>query len=118
MRELLKEALDYILELRQRYINEGRRSDEISAINDLISRIDDVPDPDIELVSDAEYGFVARYKSLTADGKTKDEAMRELARVILAAFDLEVVSEVEDLKERGSLVDFAEENCASLGDIY
>ena len=57
--------------------------------DNLIARIDAAPEPDVELVSDAEFGFVARYKSLTADGKTKDEAMQELAKVILAAFDSE-----------------------------
>ena len=60
-----------------------------NAYNGLYAAILAEPEPDVELLPDAEYGFVARYKSLTADGKTKDEAMQKLARVILAAFDLD-----------------------------
>ncbi len=41
---------------------------------------------EVELTADAEYGFIARYKYLTADGETPDKAMQELARVILDAF--------------------------------
>jgi len=50
------------------------------------------PEPEVELTPDAEFGFVARYGSLTADGKTKDEAMQELAHVILAFFSTDEVA--------------------------
>ncbi|GAB6276274.1 MAG: hypothetical protein SAMD01599839_08140 [Rectinema sp.] len=40
---------------------------------------------DLEIIPDCEYGYIARYKSLTADGKTPDEAMTNLAEVILLA---------------------------------
>jgi len=41
---------------------------------------------DLEIIPDCKYGYIARYKNLTADGKTPDEAMTNLAEVILLAF--------------------------------
>lgn len=106
VRQKVKDIVEYIISDGKGY--NGVSGDIENKINTALNEVDVLfdsglvaPDPDVELLPDAEYGFVARYKSLTADGKTKDEAMQELARVILAAFDsepeaidLEVVSEV------------------------
>ena len=94
VRQKVKDIVEYIISDGKGY--NGVSGDIENKINTALNEVDVLfdsglvaPDPDIELTSDTEFGFVARYKSLTADGKTKDEAMQELAKVILAAYDLD-----------------------------
>lgn len=121
MKELLQEAAkiqarahDHLMELSAKLPMQYFSlvdSGIIQDLGNLMGRITAAiaePEPDVELASDMEYGFVARYGSLTADGKTKDEAMQELARVILAAFNsapepdaMKIVRQVRDGSLKG-----------------